>query len=168
VFFPKGATLSLNIIVLAAERGTGIKPNVPQATHPLAGWPMVRYVVEAARALDPARLVILTGNDDDLVRQALGQTVASVHQTEAISGGQSLESVEQVVAGLAGTVLLVPGDVPLIQPETLKQLVECHQTQGAAVTLLTFQTQDRSLYDDLVRDAGTGQLLVALAERCQA
>ena len=103
--------MSLTIIVLA--------PNLASVTRPLAGRPMVRFVVDAARALQPANLAVVAGygpgaelargaelvRGTDLVREAVGDGVIYVSQGEPLDAGHALQRAEQTVAGRAETVL---------------------------------------------------------------
>jgi len=142
--------LSLTIIVLV--------PDPANAAHPLAGRPMVRFVVDAARGLQPANLVVVVGPDRraelgrgaelgrraELVRAAVGDGIICVSQGEPLGTGHTVQQAEQMVAGRAETVLVLPGNTPLIRPETLQQIVERHQAEGATVTLLTCRPEVNS------------------------
>ena len=97
--------MNLTIIVLA--------PNLANVTRPLAGRPMVRFVVDAARALQPANLAVVAGygpgaelaRGAELVREAVGDGVIYVSQGEPLDAGHALQRAEQTVAGRAETVL---------------------------------------------------------------
>jgi bifunctional UDP-N-acetylglucosamine pyrophosphorylase/glucosamine-1-phosphate N-acetyltransferase len=157
--------LSLTVIVLAAGQGARMKSGLPKVMHPLAGRPMVRYVVDAAHILDPANLVVVVGHVADPVRQAMGEGVTYVTQEERLGTGHAVQQAERVVAGRAETVLVLYGDTPLIRPETLRQVVDHHQSEGAAITALTFRPQDPTGYGRTVRDARTGRVLAIVEER---
>jgi bifunctional UDP-N-acetylglucosamine pyrophosphorylase/glucosamine-1-phosphate N-acetyltransferase len=119
-----------------------MKSDLPQIMHPLAGQPMVRYVVDAARALEPANLVMVTSlANEAVVREAAGDGITYVIQEEPLGTGHAVQQAEQAVAGRAGAVLVIPGDTPLIRPETLRQIVAHHQGEHAAVTALVFPEQ---------------------------
>ena len=157
--------MSLTVIVLAAGQGTRMKSGFPKVMHPLAGRPMVRYVVDAARTLDPANLVVVVGYGASLVREALGGWVTYVTQDEQLGTGHAVRQAEQAVAGRADTVLVLYGDTPLMRPETLRQIVDHHQTEKAAITALTFHPQDPTGYGRIVRDEKTGRVLAIVEER---
>jgi bifunctional UDP-N-acetylglucosamine pyrophosphorylase/glucosamine-1-phosphate N-acetyltransferase len=126
---------------------------------------MVRYVVDAARALEPARLVVVVGHGADLVREALGVGVAYATQAERLGTGHAVLQAEGLAAGQARSVLVIYGDIPLIRPETLRQLVEQHEAEGVAATLLTFRPDDPTGYGRIVRDAATGRVLAIVEEK---
>ncbi len=157
--------MDLAIVILAAGQGTRMKSDLPKVLHPVAGRPMVRYVLEAARALEPSHLVVVVGYGADLVRQAVGDGVVFVNQAEPRGTGHAVRQAQEHLAGQAGTVLVLYGDTPLIRPETLRRMVDCHRTEGAALTLLTFQPDDPTGYGRIVRHPTTGQVVAVVEER---
>jgi bifunctional UDP-N-acetylglucosamine pyrophosphorylase/glucosamine-1-phosphate N-acetyltransferase len=159
--------LSLSVIVLAAGQGVRMKSDLPKVMHPLAGRPMVHYVVETARALEPACLTVVVGHGADLVRQAVGDGVTYAVQAEQLGTGHAVQQAAEVAAGQAGTVLVLFGDTPLVRPETLRQAVARHEAEGAAVTMLSFRPGDPTGYGRIVRD-GTGDRVVAIVEERDA
>jgi bifunctional UDP-N-acetylglucosamine pyrophosphorylase/glucosamine-1-phosphate N-acetyltransferase len=147
-----------------------MKSDLPKVMHPLAGLPMVRYVMEAACALEPVDLVVVVGHGAELVRRALGDEVAYVTQAEQLGTGHAVQQAERAAAGRAEMVLVLYGDTPLIQPETLQRMVAHHQAERAAVTLLSFQPDDPTGYGRIVREAVKGRAgrVLALVEEEEA
>lgn len=156
--------MNLTIIVLAAGAGTRMKSPLPKVLHPLAGRPMVAHVLDVARALEPARLVVVTGYGGDQVRQALGEGPVYATQEQRLGTGDAVRQAAGGAAGRAGTVLVVYGDTPLIQPETLRRMIEHHEGAGAAVTILTFRPENPAGYGRIVRQAGTGRVLAIVED----
>jgi bifunctional UDP-N-acetylglucosamine pyrophosphorylase/glucosamine-1-phosphate N-acetyltransferase len=104
---------------------------------------MVRYVVDAARSLDPANLALVASfADEAVVRQAAGDGITYFIQEQSLGAGDAIQQTEQAVAGRSGTVLVIPGDAPLIRPETLRQVVAHHQAEQAAITALAIPEQN--------------------------
>ena len=159
--------MSLSVIILAAGQGVRMKSDLPKVMHPLAGRPMVRYVVDTAQALEPACLVVVVGHGADLVRQALGDGLTYAVQAERLGTGHAVQQAAEVAAGRAGTVLVLFGDSPLVRPETLRRAVACHQAEGAAVTMLSFRPGDPTGYGRIVRDEA-GERVVAIVEERDA
>ena len=155
--------MNLTIIVLAAGAGTRMRSPLPKALHLLAGRPMVAYVLDAARALDPTELVVVIGHGGELVREALGDGPAYAVQEQRLGTGNAVQQAA-AAAGQAGTVLVLYGDTPLIRPQTLRRLVEQHQTAAAAVTVLTFRPESPAGYGRIVREAGTGRVLAIVED----
>jgi len=156
--------LSLTIIVLAAGQGVRMHSELPKVMHPLAGRPMVRFAIDAARALEPDNLIVVVGYRADLVRGAVGQGIAFVTQEQQLGTGHAVQQA-QIAAGRADTVLVLYGDTPLIRAETLRQIVADHEAMGAAVTALTSRPPDPTGYGRIVRDPDTKTVLAIVEEK---
>jgi bifunctional UDP-N-acetylglucosamine pyrophosphorylase/glucosamine-1-phosphate N-acetyltransferase len=156
--------LNLTILVLAAGQGTRMRSDLPKVLHPLAGRPMVRYVLDVARSLEPAHLVAVVGYGADLVRQVLGAEIETVVQAELLGTAHALRQAA-AAAGRADTVLVLYGDTPLVRAETLRRAVEHHLGTGSTVTILTFRPEDPAGYGRIVRDPATGQVLRIVEEK---
>jgi len=161
---PRRKQLNLTIIVLAAGQGTRMKSELPKVMHPVAGRPMVSFVVDAAQALDPAHLVVVVGHGEDLVRQTVGDAVAYATQEEQLGTGHAVQQAAHSADGRAETVLVLYGDTPLMRPETLRHLVEHHQAESAAVTVLTSEPADPTGYGRIVRESQGGSVLAIVEE----
>jgi len=159
--------VNLSIVILAAGQGTRMKSARPKVLHPLAGRPMLSFVLDAARALEPASLVVVIGHGAEQVRQAAGEGVTCVVQAEQLGTGHAVQQAEAALAGRAEHVLVLYGDTPLIRPETLRQLVAYHQAEGAVATLLTFRPDDPTGYGRIVRDV-EGRRLLGIVEEKEA
>jgi bifunctional UDP-N-acetylglucosamine pyrophosphorylase/glucosamine-1-phosphate N-acetyltransferase len=133
--------LNLTVIVLATGQSARMKSDLPLVLHPLAGRAMVRHVVNAVRTLDPVDLVIVAGQDASLVREAAGDGITYVTQEEPLGTGYAVRQAEPLIAGRATTVLVIPGDTPLLRPETLRRFVDHHWREQAMVTALNFPEQ---------------------------
>ena len=133
-----------------------MRSSLPKVLHPLAGRPMVRYVVDAAREAGFHRLVVVVAPDADAVRAALGDDIDYVVQAEPLGTGHALAQAEQA-AGEAGQLLVLNGDVPLITAETLTWLARSHEEQAADLTFLTARVDEVGEYGRVQRD-GDGRV----------
>jgi bifunctional UDP-N-acetylglucosamine pyrophosphorylase/glucosamine-1-phosphate N-acetyltransferase len=156
--------LSLTIIVLAAGQGVRMHSDLPKVMHPLAGRPMVRFAIDAARALEPDNIIGVVGYRADLVRDALGEGITFATQEQQLGTGHAVQQA-QIVAGRSDTVLVLYGDTPLIRPETLRQIVTNHEEMGSAVTVLTSRPPDPTGYGRIVRDSATDAVLAIVEEK---
>ena len=138
---------------------------LPKVLHPLAGRPMIRYVLAAAREAGFARLIVVVGSDAGAVRSALGDDVVYVVQPEPLGTGHAVAQAQEA-AGDAQQVLVLNGDVPLITAETLGRLARAHDEQGADFTFLTAHLGEVGEYGCVLRD-GEGRVtgVVEAAER---
>ena len=138
-------------IILAAGLGTRMKSAMPKVLHSVAGRPLLAHVLEAARALSPQKIIVVHGHGGEQVRAAFGDAgLRWVAQREQLGTGHA---VQQALPALdvGAEVLILYGDVPLVQPATLRRLVE-----GArdGLALLTVELPDPSGYGRIVRDSG--------------
>ena len=149
------------VVVLAAGEGTRMRSRTPKVLHALAGRTMLGHVVTAVRALDPQHLLVVVRHAREQVTEHLGAVDAgatAVVQDQQHGTGHAVRVALAGLDDLEGTVVVVPGDAPLLTPATLRRLVEEHEAAGAATTLLTAVLDDPTGYGRVVRDAdGTVQ-----------
>lgn len=134
--------MDLNVIVLAAgkvsrSKSTLIASGLPNVMHRLAGRPLIGYVLDAARGLEPIDIVVVMGQNAEIVLQAAGTKVVHVTQAEQVDAAHAVRQAGLALEGRARTLLVAPGDMPLIRPETLRKMVDRHTTEGAVATTLT-------------------------------
>ena len=142
--------MPLDVIVLAAGQGKRMRSELPKVLHPIAGRPLLAHVLDAARALDPRKIVVVHGHGAERVRAAFAQeAVEWVLQSEQLGTGHAVQQAMAHVNG-GGDVLILYGDVPLVRPDSLKRLVEAAR-QGVAV--LTTEVDDPRGYGRIVRNA---------------
>ena len=148
----------IHVVVLAAGKGTRMKSQRAKVLHRLAGLPLVAWVVRAAQTLSPSTLTLVVGYQADAVRRALERVdgLRYVVQEPQLGTGHALLQAEPLLAGQAGIVLLLSGDVPLLSASTLRALVDHHARCRAAATVLTMAVGDPFGYGRMVRDAGGG------------
>ncbi|MEJ2744631.1 MAG: NTP transferase domain-containing protein [bacterium] len=153
----------LACVILAAGEGTRMKSSYAKVAHLLAGKPLIRYVVEAAKSLDPERVVVIVGHDAERVKKAAGDGVEFVEQREQNGTGHAVMQTKACFTDWEGDILVLSGDVPLITAETLRRLVDAHGNGAAACTLLTALLKDPSGYGRIIRRA-SGKLLKIVEE----
>jgi bifunctional UDP-N-acetylglucosamine pyrophosphorylase/glucosamine-1-phosphate N-acetyltransferase len=155
----------LSAIILAAGQGTRMRSSRPKPLHMLCGRPLVRYVLDAVAGCDTGRAVVVIGFGADLVIKTLQDdpgTVPLEFVEQRVQNGTG-DAVAVGLTGLPdddldaleaddGDVIVLPGDTPLIRPQTLAALVLEHRLSGAACTLLTARMDDPTGYGRVVRD----------------
>jgi bifunctional UDP-N-acetylglucosamine pyrophosphorylase/glucosamine-1-phosphate N-acetyltransferase len=134
-----------------------MRSETPKHIHPLLGRRLVDWVVEAARALDPDRLVVVTG---PAYADAYDGVEVAVQQ-EPRGTGDALAAARAAIDGQGGDLLVLAGDAPLLREQTLRDLLETHRRAEAAATVLTFTREDPGSYGRIVRDeAGSIRAIV--------
>jgi bifunctional UDP-N-acetylglucosamine pyrophosphorylase/glucosamine-1-phosphate N-acetyltransferase len=122
-------------VILAAGKGTRMKSALPKVLHRAAGRPLLQWVVDAARAAGCARILVVVGHGAEKVREEIaGDDLAWVLQAEQRGTGHALAQAESEIHGEA-TVLVLSGDVPLLQPSTLDALATAAEAGWGAMTV---------------------------------
>ncbi|MCC7146837.1 MAG: NTP transferase domain-containing protein [Phycisphaeraceae bacterium] len=143
-------------ILLAAGRGKRMGGDLPKVLHPVAGRPMLYWVVEACKQAGVEKCVVVVGYKGEDVRQTLANdpTCVFVDQPEQLGTGHATKMAQPLLAGQEERdVFVLAGDGPLIRAQTLGRMLEVHRRTGAAGTLATSVIEDPTGYGRVVRDA---------------
>ena len=146
--------MALEILILAAGQGKRMRSALPKVLHPLAGRPLLAHVLDTARALKPAKVIVVHGHGAEQVKQAFPES--GLHWTLQAEQLGTAHAVMQAMSQVSADadVLVLYGDVPLVRAATLKRLLEAAR-EGLA--LLTAEPDDPAAYGRIVRDA-TGRV----------
>src|ERR1044071_2037162 len=129
---------STGVIILAAGQGTRMKSDLPKVLHPLAGKPLLMHPLAAAKGLAPAKLVVVIGHGAAQIRDAIRcPEVTWALQEKQLGTGHAVCSTREHFQQFSGDILILSGDVPLIDKCTLAAMIERHRRDEAALTLLT-------------------------------
>jgi bifunctional UDP-N-acetylglucosamine pyrophosphorylase/glucosamine-1-phosphate N-acetyltransferase len=157
----------LHLVILAAGKGTRMKSGLPKVLHRAGDFRLIEHVLRAAASLQARTTVVIVGHMAEEVRRALPERLGLrfALQEPQLGTGHALLQAEPHLAGARGTVVLLSGDVPLLRPATLRQLVETHERSGAAATVLTARVEDPAGYGRIVREDGR---IAAIVEHADA
>jgi bifunctional UDP-N-acetylglucosamine pyrophosphorylase/glucosamine-1-phosphate N-acetyltransferase len=144
-------------VILAAGEGKRMRSRQPKVLHPLCGRPLIAYPLRTARTLAD-RIVLVVGPNADAVVAAAGSDVRSVVQKERLGSGHAVQEA-QAECG-EGTILVLPGDMPLLSVETIGRLVDHHRKNRAAATVLTALVAEPQGYGRVVRQGGRVKKIV--------
>jgi len=154
---------SLDIVIMAAGKGTRMKSERPKVLHRLAGKSLLQHVLDAVAGLGAAHTLVVTGHGAETVEaETRAQGLNFVRQQPQLGTGHA---VQQVVPCLShdGTTLILNGDVPLIEPATAAALIAA--CGGTKLALLTIELADATGYGRIVRE---GQSVRAIVEHKDA
>ncbi len=155
----------ITAVVLAAGQGTRMRSARAKVLHEAAGWPMLRHVLAAVQALEPARTVVVVGYQADEVKAAVADLpVEFVLQAEQRGTGHAVLQARSMVEAAEGPVLILYGDVPCVRPATLSRLADIHRESGRPLTMATVRLADPTGYGRIVRD-GRGEVWRVVEER---
>ena len=147
--------MQLDIVILAAGKGTRMKSRLPKVLHRLAGQPLLAHVLDAATALQPRNTLVVTGHGaaevDAFCRAYPSLAIQTVRQEPQRGTGHAVQQAAPLLPD-DGVALILNGDVPLVEPETLRQLVAL--AGDDALALLTVDTgADAGAYGRIERGA---------------
>jgi bifunctional UDP-N-acetylglucosamine pyrophosphorylase / glucosamine-1-phosphate N-acetyltransferase len=145
----------LAIVILAAGKGTRLKSGIAKVLHRAGGRPLVEQVIRASGKLGAKKIVAVVGHqaeDVSAVVEPLG--AETVLQQPQHGTGHAMQVARKRLGGTK-FALVLPGDAPLIRPETLKALIGTHRNGNAAATVLTAVLADPCGYGRIVRKSET-------------
>ena len=147
----------LAIVILAAGKGTRMKSNLHKVLHPLAGKPMLMHLIDTARTLSPERTVVVVGAGREQVEAAVAAHGAAIaHQAEQLGTGHAVRQAEAVLAGFEGDVLILYGDVPLVEAATMRRMLDrLHGADAPAAVVLGFRPADAAAYGRVITAPGS-------------
>src|SRR5690606_5026749 len=119
------ASRPLAVIILAAGQGTRMKSSLHKVLHPVAGRPMLLHLLASVAELQPERQVVVVGAGRDQVEKAVeGKGVVIAVQDRQLGTGHAVAQAHEALAGFAGDVLILYGDVPLVRAETMRAMLD--------------------------------------------
>jgi bifunctional UDP-N-acetylglucosamine pyrophosphorylase/glucosamine-1-phosphate N-acetyltransferase len=163
-------SLPVDVVVMAAGKGTRMKSQRPKVLHRLGGRALAQHVIDCAAGLSARSVVVITGHGAEQVEAGLqapaGTALRFVRQEPQLGTGHAVQQAVPVLAD-DGVVLVLNGDVPLIEPATLRQLLQA--SAGQHLALLSVDTgEDATGYGRVVRSADTTRSVQAIVEHKDA
>jgi bifunctional UDP-N-acetylglucosamine pyrophosphorylase / glucosamine-1-phosphate N-acetyltransferase len=152
--------------VLAAGKGTRLKSKRAKVLHSIAGKPLLQHVLDAVlKVTSPDQVFVVVGHQAEQVeRAAFANRVHFVLQTQQLGTGHAVQCLAESVRGMHD-LLVLSGDVPLIRPQTIENLRKFHQSQNAAMTILTARPENPFGYGRVIRVSPTSPEVAAIVEQ---
>src|SRR4051812_35420027 len=141
---------------MAAGQGTRMKSSVPKVLHPVCGRALVGWPITAAQEAGAGRIAVIISPERD-ISGALPDGIETVPQPEANGTGGGLLPAGGIVAE-SETVVVLSGDVPLISAELIAEVVQTHEREGAAATVVTAVLDDPASYGRVIRAGGGAEI----------
>ncbi|MBL4917150.1 bifunctional UDP-N-acetylglucosamine diphosphorylase/glucosamine-1-phosphate N-acetyltransferase GlmU [Szabonella alba] len=154
--------MPVSLIVLAAGQGTRMNSDLPKVLHRLGAAPVLHHALAAGRALEPERVVVVTGHGGAEVAasaRAFDDRVAIVEQPERLGTGHAVAQAMPLLEGVAGDAIVLYADTPFVCAETLQAMLAARRSH--AVVVLGFEAADPGRYGRLVT---TGERLDRIVE----
>ena len=142
----------LAVVILAAGKGTRMQSDRAKVLHDLAGRPLLIHVLDTVATLNPQRVLVVVGYQAEEVKHACAnRPVEFVEQDKQLGTGHAVLQAQAALADFEGDVLVLCGDMPLIQSSTLQALLRMHHETGAECTLLSLKTKEKKDFGRVVR-----------------
>ena len=151
--------MALNVVIMAAGKGTRMRSALPKVLHRLAGTSLLQHVLNAAAELGGGRTVVITGHGAEQVEAAaVASGAAFVRQMPQLGTGHAVQQAVPALDDRHAVTLILNGDVPLIRPETAAALVRV--CAGTQLALLTIELADATGYGRIVREGESVRAIV--------
>ncbi|MDP1767039.1 MAG: bifunctional UDP-N-acetylglucosamine diphosphorylase/glucosamine-1-phosphate N-acetyltransferase GlmU [Methylotenera sp.] len=139
----------LNIVILAAGKGTRMYSNLPKVLHVVGGKPILAHVIDCAKTLNPDKIIVVYGFGGEMVKEAFSsENITWVNQAEQLGTGHAVQQVVPFLEDDADTLILL-GDVPLVDASACRKLLEQANNKLA---ILSFNKTDPTGYGRIVRE----------------
>lgn len=153
--------MSVALIILAAGKGTRMKSDLPKVLHSIAGAPLLIHAMKSGASLEPDRTVIVAGHGAQAVEAAAkdwSDDAEVVLQTEQLGTGHAVAQAAAALDGFGGDAIVLYGDTPFIQPETLEAMLAARTEHD--VVVLGFNAADPGKYGRLIMNGGALEKIV--------
>src|SRR2546430_10609624 len=144
------------VVILAAGQGTRMRSDTHKVLHPIASRPLLLHLLETVNALGADRQIVVAGKGRDQVEQALnGREVIVAHQAQQLGTGHAVQQAEGALEGYDGPVLVLYGDTPFVEAETLRRMLDRLDGEtGPGVVVLASCPPDPLKYGRIILGAG--------------
>ena len=140
-------------IILAAGKGVRMNSDTPKVLHPLCGKPMIQHVLAIAKSLGAAKTYVILGHKNEVVKKHLKGGEVIVIQKRLLGTADAIKRAAHHFRNFKGDVLVLSGDTPLLQKETIGHLIRKHREANAACTFLTAATDCPKGYGRVIRNS---------------
>ncbi len=154
--------MNLAVVIMAAGMGTRMNSRLPKVLHPVLGKPLLRHVVDVVKPLEPRHIVAVVGHQAEKIQTEFGNEILFAHQIPQLGTGHAVQQAQTILPENADTILVIPGDLPLLTSDIFRQLLATHQNSVGVLSLLTVERDNPQGFGRIVRNqAGT---VVAVVE----
>ena len=161
--------MAVSLIVLAAGMGTRMNSDLPKVLHKVAAAPLLHHALAAGRALEPSRIVVVTGHGGEVVARAardFDEAAECVVQEPQLGTAHAVAQAAPLLAGATGEAIVLYGDTPFIRPETLEAMLAARAEH--AVVILGFRARDPGRYGRLIVNGNSLERIVEYKEASEA
>ena len=146
--------MNRHAIILAGGKGTRMHTDLPKCAYPFLGKPMVSYIIDSCKKAATDEIIVVVGYKREDIIKCLPQDVKYAIQEEQLGTGHAVMCAKDTLSKLDGVCLIFPGDMPLIDSETIEELVKEHQNKKNDLTVVTTVLDDALKYGRIYRENG--------------
>ena len=147
--------MALRVLILAAGKGARMNSSYPKVVHPILNKPMINYVLDSVKDLNPQKTYLVVGYKKELIENAVSEStnkVEYIYQKKQLGTGHAIKITKSAMANFRGDVLILNGDCPGILPTTLKKLIAKHKKTKSDISLITSNVLNPKGYGRIIRD----------------
>jgi len=143
----------LAVVVLAAGKGVRMESSLPKVVHEFNSVPMIERIIKTIKKLDPNKIITVVGYKKEIVKETItDKNIIFVEQKVQKGTGHAVLMSKSILSDFEGNIIVTPGDIPLLNSETLRELVKIHEKTNSAATVLTTIMDDPQGYGRIIRD----------------
>lgn len=142
------------VIIMAAGKGKRMKSNLPKVLHNLAGKPILNYVLKTVDQLKAKRKIIVVGYKSEKIKELIGDKIEYAEQVKQLGTAHAVLQTKRLLSDFEGDVLILSGDVPFLNINTLTKFLKYHQDNKFSCTLITTTLENPYGYGRIIRDQG--------------
>lgn len=159
-----------NVIILAGGQGKRMHADLPKPMFPVLGEPMLRWVIRACESAELNRICVVTGYRSEIIEEFLGDRFRTALQSERLGTGHAvMQAVPFLKENLSGNTLVLCGDAPFVDAETIRSSLKAHIENQNAVTVISSEIECPTGYGRIVRsDSGKPDAIACIVEEKDA
>lgn len=156
-----------NVVILAAGKGAGMNSRDPEhskVSYPILGKPIINYVVDAVKHLDPKHIVTVVGFGGELTKSLVEQDSDVVWQNRLLGTGHAVLQAKPVLEGEPGQTLVIYGDTPLVEADTLRSIFRIHEKNKYDMTVVSAVLENTKGYGRIIREDKSNRIIAIREE----
>ncbi|MCX8068958.1 MAG: bifunctional UDP-N-acetylglucosamine diphosphorylase/glucosamine-1-phosphate N-acetyltransferase GlmU, partial [Thermodesulfovibrionales bacterium] len=161
--------MNLTVIILAGGLGTRMKSKTPKLLHKILGKTIIERTVDTVLTLSPQKTIVVLNRESEDIKEVLrnyGEGVSIAYQDNPLGTGDAVKSAKNQIQGNEDLLLILNGDTPLIQTETISNYISYFSSQGCNLSLLSFVAKDPSEYGRILRDKNENVIAIVENKDC--
>jgi bifunctional UDP-N-acetylglucosamine pyrophosphorylase/glucosamine-1-phosphate N-acetyltransferase len=155
------------VVILAAGKGTGMNSRDPEhskVSYPILGKPIINYVIDSVKTLDPKQIVTVVGFGGELTKKLVEKDSDVVWQKRLLGTGHAVLQAKPFLEGKPGQTLVIYGDTPLVETDTLRSIFHIHEKNRYDMTVVSAILDNPKGYGRILREDKSNRILAIREE----